>query len=108
MCELSCKLLYPVTFNTTIIINQKKKDKNLNNKSPVQKTTKNNIDKILNECSPNPCLNRGTCITFTNGRFYKCFCKSGFSGSHCQNVPSMSLLFFFFFYFYLLCSLLLV
>jgi hypothetical protein len=41
--------------------------------------------KTIDECSPNPCANHGTCITFTNGKFYKCFCQANYLGSYCQN-----------------------
>jgi hypothetical protein len=36
-----------------------------------------------NACSPNPCLNNGTCST-TGGSTYTCACAPGYSGMNCQ------------------------
>ena len=48
-------------------------------------STKKEAHKVIDECSPNPCANYATCITFTNGKFYKCFCQQDYSGFYCQN-----------------------
>ena len=45
---------------------------------------------VLNQCEPNPCMNTGTCITFTNGIFYSCFCQYGYSGKFCEIRPTTS------------------
>lgn len=37
-----------------------------------------------NDCSPNPCANRGTCID-TGTRSFKCTCVGGFTGVTCRN-----------------------
>ena len=35
-----------------------------------------------NSCRPNPCKNDGQCVeTISN---YKCYCRSGFTGKHCE------------------------
>lgn len=47
---------------------------------------------VLNQCEPNPCKNQGTCITFTNGIFYSCFCQNGFTGKYCEFPPHSSML----------------
>ena len=38
-------------------------------------------------CSPNPCLNNGTCTTTNskNGISFQCECQSSFYGGHCEN-----------------------
>lgn len=36
-------------------------------------------------CTPNPCFNRGTCVSDVNGGFFGCFCQTGFSGLYCQD-----------------------
>ncbi len=49
---------------------------------------------VLNQCEPNPCMNTGTCITFTNGIFYSCFCQFGYSGKFCEILPTTSMILF--------------
>ena len=39
----------------------------------------------MSACSPNPCLNAGTCVTQSNGNFFGCFCAIGFIGVYCEN-----------------------
>ena len=36
----------------------------------------------INECSPNPCLNSGTCIDGVNS--YTCKCLAGYVGKNCE------------------------
>lgn len=38
---------------------------------------------LVDHCSPNPCQNRGSCISNTNG--YKCICLAGYYGTRCQS-----------------------
>ena len=35
-------------------------------------------------CDINPCFNSGVCQTTSSSPFFKCLCKSGFSGSRCE------------------------
>ena len=37
----------------------------------------------INDCSPNRCLNEGTCIDGVNS--YSCSCVKGFNGTNCEN-----------------------
>ena len=39
-------------------------------------------------CSPNPCLNGGTCDEVDSG--FECTCESGFTGDVCEIPPSTS------------------
>jgi len=41
-------------------------------------------------CTPNPCLNRGTCAVITNdgGQSVQCSCADGFSGQLCGDAPN--------------------
>ena len=36
----------------------------------------------INECSPNPCLNSGTCEDGINS--YTCHCADGYTGPNCE------------------------
>lgn len=36
-------------------------------------------------CSPNPCQNSGSCSVCSNNPYYKCSCKSGYSGQKCES-----------------------
>ena len=40
----------------------------------------------IDECSPNPCLNGGSCEDGVNS--YKCTCLPGFDGKNCENGES--------------------
>jgi hypothetical protein len=40
---------------------------------------------LISGCSPNPCLNSGTCVNHSNGSFFGCFCATGYIGLHCEN-----------------------
>lgn len=44
-----------------------------------------NCDVNFDDCSPNPCLNGGTCFDEVNG--YTCLCKNNFLGNRCQVHP---------------------
>jgi Notch-like protein len=35
-------------------------------------------------CSPNPCMNGAKCIDMPDSK-YKCQCRNGFTGNHCEN-----------------------
>ena len=37
----------------------------------------------INECSPNPCNNGGTCTDLVNG--FSCSCVAGYNGDDCSN-----------------------
>jgi hypothetical protein len=37
----------------------------------------------INECSPDPCLNGGSCEDLVNG--YECTCVTGYNGTNCEN-----------------------
>ena len=37
----------------------------------------------IDDCSPNPCQNRGTCIDEVNS--HSCSCVKGFGGTNCEN-----------------------
>ncbi|XP_022804041.1 protocadherin Fat 4-like isoform X2 [Stylophora pistillata] len=39
---------------------------------------------IISPCSNNPCHNGGTCVAFNDEETFKCVCKSGFIGEHCE------------------------
>ena len=43
---------------------------------------------IVSGCLPSPCLNGGTCVTQTNGQFFGCFCKTGYTGVNCENTKN--------------------
>jgi len=51
-------------------------------------TTKSTTIAALNQCNPNPCFNSGQCIVSTSGQFLGCFCRTGFTGTYCQNYQS--------------------
>ena len=36
-----------------------------------------------NECSANPCKNGATCVNLQGS--YRCDCKSGYTGNHCES-----------------------
>ena len=36
----------------------------------------------INECSPDPCKNGGTCVDLVGS--YRCNCKTGYSGDDCE------------------------
>lgn len=44
---------------------------------------------LLSACYPNPCQYHGTCVTYSDGRFYGCICQSGYSGLYCQDAPGI-------------------
>ena len=52
----------------------------------------------INECSPAPCQNGGTCVDLVGS--YRCDCKAGYSGTNCETgdnslrVISFSVFFF--------------
>ena len=37
----------------------------------------------INECSPNPCKNGGSCTDLVNG--FSCSCVAGYNGDDCSN-----------------------
>ena len=37
----------------------------------------------INECSPNPCKNGGSCTDLVNG--FTCSCVAGYNGGDCSN-----------------------
>ena len=37
----------------------------------------------INECSPNPCKNGGSCTDLVNG--FSCSCVAGYTGEDCSN-----------------------
>lgn len=37
----------------------------------------------MNECTPNPCINGGTCINKMNG--FQCICNEFWSGTYCDH-----------------------
>ena len=37
----------------------------------------------INECSPNPCKNGGSCTDLVNG--FSCSCVAGYNGDGCSN-----------------------
>ena len=36
----------------------------------------------INDCSPDPCQNGGTCVDLVGS--YRCDCKTGYSGTNCE------------------------
>ena len=49
-----------------------------------KKETSKNIKTLpdVNDCSPNPCQNGGTCTDGVNS--YTCSCAAGFTGDNCR------------------------
>ena len=41
----------------------------------------------IDDCSPNPCENGGTCTDGVNS--HNCFCVTGFNGTNCENGQSI-------------------
>jgi hypothetical protein len=50
--------------------------------------TGTNCQTNINDCSPNPCMNGGSCTDGVNS--YTCACTGGYTGAQCQTPPAPS------------------